>query len=599
MEYNHVQTLERLIRLGLQPLAIEPNSKKPLHKGWTKETIALARILKYNTDRFGLRMGDKSFMCFDIDSKHHENPKWMLDTYYKMLEDQGFDFNDVIRQTTMNGGGHIIYRSVAPVGSTDISRNRSGETLFETRGVGAQIVMYEMEKFDNIADLPILSKEKEKMLFETAKAFDQNLDTPKNVFQEFNSKISCADILRDNGWSYVKEDDSKIYMLRDGDTTSKTSAHIFKDSNKLWVWSTSTPLEPQKAYSAADLTIKLCYNGDKKAFAKDQKSKFNSSAGYPNWFSTPSSGFFNETYVTDLVEHAKKDPPKKLLGSFWCEGEVCFLFASTNVGKSAFSFRVADCIAKGFSMNEEHLKNECSAMKILYIDFELSPRQLGTRLSEKLVSSKNLVVMQPSGDAEIGESVVLKAIENSITKHKAKAIVVDNISAINTDNESALEAGKLMKNLKNIARKYHLSMLIVAHTPKRDQNEKIELKHLAGSAQLSNLADSVVGMGKSNQNHGDRYIKQLKVRSFELEYHDENVLLMNLDMLDTGLGFTIKDTANERDLVNTMVDRSERNQEIIQLSYKGYSGGMIAEKLGMGKSQVNAIIKRHKDGKEE
>ena len=69
----------------------------------------------------------------------------------------------------------------------------------------------------------------------------------------------------------VKEDDSKIYMLRDGDTTSKTSAHIFKNSNKLWVWSTSTPLESQKAYSAADLTIELCYNGDKKAFVKDQK----------------------------------------------------------------------------------------------------------------------------------------------------------------------------------------------------------------------------------------------------------------------------------------------------------------------------------------
>tara|TARA_B110000211_G_scaffold219257_1_gene264872 strand:- start:126 stop:1625 length:1500 start_codon:yes stop_codon:yes gene_type:complete len=499
----------------------------------------------------------------------------------------------------MNGGGHLLYRSVAPVGSTDISRNRSGETLFETRGVGAQVVMYEMEKFDNIGDLPILPKEMEKMLFETAKAFDQNLDTPKNVFQEFNSKISCADILRDHGWSYVKEDDSKIYMLRDGDTTSKTSAHIFKDSNKLWVWSTSTPLESQKAYSAADIAVELCYNGDKKAFAKDQKSKFNSSVGYPNWFSTPSSGFFNETCVTDLVEHAKKDPPKKLLGSFWCEGEVCFLFASTNVGKSAFSFRVADCIAKGVSMNEEHLKNECSAMKILYFDFELSPRQLGTRLSEKLVSSKNLVILQPGENAEIGESVVLKAIEDAISKHKAKALIVDNLSAMSCDNESALEAGKLMKNLKNIARKHKLSMLIIGHTPKRDQNEKIELKHLAGSAQLSNLADSVFGMGKSNQNQGDRYIKQLKVRSFEEEYHDENVLLMNLDMLDTGLGFTIKDTANERDLVNGMVDRSERNQEIIKLSYKSYSGSQIAEKLGMGKSQVNAIIKRHKDGKEE
>ena len=48
-----------------------------------------------------------------------------------------------------------------------------------------------------------------------------------------------------------------------------------------------------------------------------------------------------------------------------------------------------------------------------------------------------------------------------------------------------------------------------------------------------------------------------------------------------------------------MVDRSERNQEIITLSYKGYSGSQIAEKLGMGKSQVNAIVKRHKDGMED
>jgi len=50
--------------------------------------------------------------------------------------------------------------------------------------------------------------------------------------------------------------------------------------------------------------------------------------------------------------------------------------------------------------------------------------------------------------------------------------------------------------------------------------------------------------------------------------------------------------------VNGMVDRSERNQEIIKLSYKGYSGSQIADKLGLGKSQVNNIIKRHQDGKE-
>lgn len=595
MTENQYLLNEKLIASGLQPLAIIPDEKRPYHKKWNEREIPLEEILRYKADRYGLRMGDAGLMCIDIDSKHHENPEWMLRSYYNMLEHQGFDFNYAIRQTTLNGGGHLIYRSVAPEGSTDISRNRSGEILFETRGVGAQIVMYEMDKFYSIADLPILPEEMENMLFETAKAFDQNVDKPKNVFQEFNNNTSCADILIENGWSYVREDDSKIYMLRDGDTTSKTSAHIFKDSDKLWVWSTSTTLEPQKAYSAADLYAEIYYNGDMGAFAKDLKRNTISSTNFSIGLSQSSNGFFSETSVTDLVDFAKKDPPKQMLGTFWCEGEVCFLFASTNVGKSVFSFRVADSLAKGVSMNEEHLKNECPPMKTLYFDFELSPRQLGTRLSDKIEDSSNLVVLQPSGNTELGETSVLSAIEDSISKHKAKAIIVDNLSAMSCDNESALEAGKLMQKLKLITRELKVSMLIIGHTPKRDQNEKIELRHLAGSAQLSNLADSVVGMGKSNKQNGDRYIKQLKVRSFELQYHEDSVLLMNLDMLDTGLGFTIKDTANENELLNTIADRTERNQEIITLSYKGYSGSQIAEKLDMSKSQVNAIIKKHKD----
>ena len=302
---------EKLFASGLQPRAIISEAKNPYHKEWPNRRIPIKEVMKYNTDRFGLRMGDKNLMCIDINSKHHATPKWMLDTYYKLLVDQGFDFKNVIRQNTMSGGEQLIYRSVAPVGSTVISRNRSGEILFETRGVGAQIVMYEMEKFDNIADLPILSKEMEKMLFDTAKAFDQNLDAPKDVFQEFNSNISCTEILRDCGWSYVKEDDSKIYMQRDGDTTSKTSAHIFKDRNELWVWSTGTSLEPQKAYTAADLAIKLCYNGDKIAFVKAQNS---SSLGYPNWFTHLSYDLFSEKSVKDT----KKDPPKKVLGLCCC-----------------------------------------------------------------------------------------------------------------------------------------------------------------------------------------------------------------------------------------------------------------------------------------
>ena len=54
-----------------------------------------------------------------------------------------------------------------------------------------------------------------------------------------------------------------------------------------------------------------------------------------------------------------------------------------------------------------------------------------------------------------------------------------------------------------------ISILVLAHTPKRSLDCPITSNDLAGSKRLYNFFDSVFTIGKSAQDGGLRYVKQL------------------------------------------------------------------------------------------
>jgi hypothetical protein len=70
-----------------------------------------------------------------------------------------------------------------------------------------------------------------------------------------------------------------------------------------------------------------------------------------------------------IAEAASRPDPKNLWNKCWYEGEVCCLFADSNVGKSILAVQIAEEIAK-----ED---------KVLYFDFELSDKQLQLRYSNE------------------------------------------------------------------------------------------------------------------------------------------------------------------------------------------------------------------------
>src|ERR1035437_10347384 len=77
-------------------------------------------------------------------------------------------------------------------------------------------------------------------------------------------------------------------------------------------------------------------------------------------------GLFTILKGNEWLEQANKRPiPNALFLCLWYEGEICILFADTNLGKSILAVQIAiDLSAK---------------YKVLYFDFELSDKQFEAR----------------------------------------------------------------------------------------------------------------------------------------------------------------------------------------------------------------------------
>lgn len=165
-----------------------------------------------------------------------------------------------------------------------------------------------------------------------------------------------------------------------------------------------------------------------------------------------------------LSDAAKKKEPKKLFDEFWYEGETCCLFADSNVGKSILAVQIA--------------RNIATSQKVLYFDFELSEHHFLRRYTDDETNqpykfSQNLYrvclnYMMGAYTVEELPDRIMSNIEKSVKEIGASVIIIDNLTWIAYNSRSTKMAGELMKRLSAMKVQYDLSMLILAHTPKRN-----------------------------------------------------------------------------------------------------------------------------------
>ena len=296
--------------------------------------------------------------------------------------------------------------------------------------------------------------------------------------------------------------------------------------------------------------------------------------------------FTVKTANRTIREAALRPNPDALWLTLWYEGEVCCLFSDSNLGKSIYAVQIATSIAK--------------KQKVLYFDFELSDKQFQLRYSDEANNLNQfpdnlyrVEINRDSLDAVNFEEAVIGNIEQTAIKLGAKVLIIDNLTYLCVASEKGDAAGTLMLRLMALKRKYGLSMLILAHTPKRCLSNPITQNDLAGSKKLYNFFDSVFAIGKSAKNSSVRYIKQLKVRYGNYTYDADNVIVCVIEKVGTFLQFVDIGYAVEKEHLKepSEKDSTQEKETIKRMVAEGKTYRVIASELGVTLGKVQRALK--------
>lgn len=236
----------------------------------------------------------------DVDAKYDLTGSLYAD-FKQLIDDNLPDLIDSwVIGATKNGGYHIYYQAADIAGSQKLARRPTNadelskhpqervKVLIETRGEGAFVVVAPTAGYTVIqgdfSNLPVLTAEQRTILFAVARSFNEEPEVepvrpqePKSrqagegisPFADYNQRGDVIDLLTRHGWSTVSRQGQRIHLKRPGDSDTKTSGNFHEQLRKLYVFSSSTQFEPEKAYSPSDVYILLECNGDKSRASKD------------------------------------------------------------------------------------------------------------------------------------------------------------------------------------------------------------------------------------------------------------------------------------------------------------------------------------------
>lgn len=315
--------------------------------------------------------------------------------------------------------------------------------------------------------------------------------------------------------------------------------------------------------------------------------------------------FISKTANAWMQEAMTKPVPRRYFGDLVIENEITVLFASTNVGKSILAVQIAQSIASGRS--DDPFPVYADPQPVLYADFELSGRQFTGRYSRNNGSSfydpfefsPNFIRLENDyADPAPGQSMAeyyISAIAEEVDRHAAKVVIIDNVTWINSKLEKAADAAPFMQLLVRLKREKDLTILLLAHTPKRDATRPIDIYDLQGSAMVSNFIDSAFAIGRSKKDPAVRYVKQVKCRDGEIVFDGDNVAVCALEKDGNFLGYRFQHFEPESEHLKGQTDeeKDEIADKVLTLHGAGKSYREIGKELGVSHMKAKRIVERN------
>jgi len=322
------------------------------------------------------------------------------------------------------------------------------------------------------------------------------------------------------------------------------------------------------------------------------------------------------------MELGEREPEAKMLfGEFWHQGELCILFADTNAGKTVLAVQIASNIARAKQTGP--FACDAKPEKVLYVDFELTAAQFHQRYSHpegdhRFPANFFRAQFNPenggTGNFNSDDDLLIAGLEYKIRQVCATVLVIDNITCLRGGTESAAVALRLMNNLKSLKADHKLSILVLAHTPKRRNPARpLSADDLHGSKLLINFADSAFAIGKSTTDAGLCYLKQIKQRNTQQIYGEDNVALCRISKAPLSakkpgnfLHFDFEGYDAEQPHIlmagrhgynRSLADHQLLATQVAALSAEGLSQRQIALQLNIGLGTVNKLL--HRDNGQE
>ncbi len=365
-----------------------------------------------------------------------------------------------------------------------------------------------------------------------------------------------------------------------------------------------------------------------------EKMKEEARKKYPRAFAPDPEMLFVRTAEQCVEMSTRWEPMQQLFGPLWLKEELAVLYSMSGVGKSALAVQIAESLACGTALAPFNVPQpgiEVTPQRVLYIDFELTLPQFSRRYSTESDDgiienpyhfSSNMLRAELYWDGKIIDGyddytdMLFTDIENKLDAHDAYILICDNLTFLSRNSSSSGQvAFRLMNRLQELKKRRLMSILVVAHTPKRDQQLPLTERDLQGSVDITKIADSTFALGQSFLANDLRYIKQIKSRDGRIEYDAENALIYRLakfdpyheehiqdnkPIVDNFFGYSYIGTDDERSHLQPRfrpVDAKRRpklNERLVKyakmLAKQGLSTAAIGRRLGISKPTAHRYV---------
>lgn len=527
---------QKYLEYGYSPIPLVSGQKRPLLKDWTKyKDQPIEDLNLFSTDSLGLVCGYNGLEVLDIDAKHFEGDEFK--EYIELLETNGPGIlQKLVIQQTPSGGFHFLYRCEVIEGNQKLAKNKAKEVTFETRGVGGQVAAwptpgYKLET--KASAIQYITPEERDILLSCARELDKTpivevtYSLPKQALEhneeltpwaDYNARMDCLTLLQSHGWTIVREDSKYIYVKRPGNTDARDSGKIFKDSGKLWVWSTSTELEAEVLYNPFALLTALEYSNDFKAAGRALKEegygyqapkKLNEVEKYEEALSEPTESEeptedLLAKYLLDPTEEIKNPPSvlelrigiaSHIIGT---AGNISLIQGKAKSRKSYFVSALASaCINEGYS--DSIIKAGIVKGKVAYFDTEQGDYH-AQKVNQRILSRAGIPVEK--GQEYLKYFALRRAdtnadrlaiVEYAIKKLEGLSLViidgvVDIANGVNEEPEAIALVARLMK----ISAEKNIHLVTVLHENKADRSAKGHL-----GSYLVQKSETVYGVSRS------------------------------------------------------------------------------------------------------